>query len=461
MSLSQFLLILGARRKLLLATMATILLLTLVASLALPKVYKASASVLLNPGIDPVTGQALPGQLVPSYLATQLGILQSRALALQVVEQLKLEQRPQFQSRHDSTLGRDRVADAVLKKFNAKPGRDSNVVELVYADPDPRWAAAIVNAWARDFQRMNMDLRLEPARQASTYFEEQLRRQRAALDEAQQRTSAWQQKKGIANVDEKLDAETLRLKELTTQLVTVQNQLLEARSRQTQAEGEGGVNSNDVLANPMIQNLRVALATAESKFAQVAEKFTENHPRYIEAQAEVARLKAELRANSKNAASGMSRAASATRERELALERAVQAQKARVLALNRDRDELQVMQKEVESRQKAYDGLLQKQAQTVVEAGSRQSEVTLLSAAVPPAKAAFPRLTLNLACALLLGLLLGIGLALLAELRDRRIRSSNDLLDVLQAPVLGSIRWGKPSQSRLPAPHWLLPQPSA
>ena len=53
------------------------------------------------------------------------------------------------------------------------------------------------------------------------------------------------------------------------------------------------------------------------------------------------------------------------------------------------------------------------------------------------------------------------GLDVQAELRDRRIRSSNDLLDVLQAPVLGSIRWGKPSQSRLPAPHWLLPQPSA
>ncbi|MDO9216656.1 MAG: GNVR domain-containing protein, partial [Lacisediminimonas sp.] len=254
--------------------------------------------------------------------------------------------------------------------------------------------------------------------------------------------------------------ESHRLKELTTQLVTVQAQLLEANSRQLQARGAGGAESSDVLANPMIQNLRVALASAEGKFAQVAERFTDSHPRYLEARAEVDRLRAELSANSRSASTGLSRNALALQQRQRELEAQVNAQKDRVLVLNRSRNELLVMAKEAESHQKAFDLLLQKQAQASVEGQSGQTEVTILNTATPALKPSSPILLLNLALALLAGLLLGLGLALLAELRDRRIRSSQDLMDVLGAPVLGTVHWGAPSRPRIGGPRWMLPRPA-
>lgn len=465
MSFTQLLLILHARRKLFAVTLATLLLLTLAASLLLPKTYKASATVVLNPGIDPVTGQALPGQLVPSYLATQVGILQSQGLALKVVEELRLSQREWLHDKymsasHGQGSENNWIADYLVKHLDVKPTRESNVIELSYGDREAQWSADIANAYARIYQRTNMELRLEPAKRATGYFHDQVRTQRAALENAQQRMSAYQKEKGIANVDEKLDVESLRLKELTTQLVTVQSQLMDADSKKRASSGDGGAESSDVLANPMIQNLRVNLAAAEAKLAQAAERYTPAHPHYQEAQAEVNRLRAQLQSNSKSAATGFSRSASAARQRERELQAAVTAQKERVLELNRARDELTIMAREVESQQKAYDLLLQKQAAASVEGQSGQSEVTLLSTAVAPIKPAFPILWLNLAIALVAGTLLGIGLALLAEVRDRRVRTSQDLVDALDAPVLASLRLGPGPRKPLPGPTWRLPQPA-
>jgi capsular polysaccharide biosynthesis protein len=46
---------------------------------------------------------------------------------------------------------------------------------------------------------------------------------------------------------------------------------------------------------------------------------------------------------------------------------------------------------------------------------------------------------LNTVVALMLGLLLGIGAALLLELTRRRVRSTEDLVEALHIPMLGSI----------------------
>jgi succinoglycan biosynthesis transport protein ExoP len=95
MSFSQFLLILRARRWILIATVLLTVSVTLVVSLLLPKTYKATASLLLNyKGMDPVTGLTMPGQLLPGYMATQIDIISSKNVALRVVDRLRLAESP-------------------------------------------------------------------------------------------------------------------------------------------------------------------------------------------------------------------------------------------------------------------------------------------------------------------------------------------------------------------------------
>ena len=105
--------------------------------------------------------------------------------------------------------------------------------------------------------------------------------------------------------------------------------------------------------------------------------------------------------------------------------------------MNAARDAGAVLAREVESAQKLYDQALQRYGQIRLEGHAGQTQVIVLNAAAIPSSPASPRLEFNLVLAVFLGSLLGIGLALLREMTDRRVRSAYDLSAVLGAPVLG------------------------
>lgn len=95
MNFHQFLLVLFVRKQILLFTLLITVGATVVVSLMLPKTYKGTASVLISyKGVDPVTGLALPMQLLPGYMSTQIDIISSKNVALKVVDQLRLAESP-------------------------------------------------------------------------------------------------------------------------------------------------------------------------------------------------------------------------------------------------------------------------------------------------------------------------------------------------------------------------------
>ena len=101
-------------------------------------------------------------------------------------------------------------------------------------------------------------------------------------------------------------------------------------------------------------------------------------------------------------------------------------------------DELGVLLKDLDSAQRAFDAASQRFSQTRIEALSEQSDISLLNPAVAPLEPSSPRVLLNTLVAVLLGTILGVGLALLLELLNRPLRSSGDLKDMLGIPVLGT-----------------------
>lgn len=472
MTFSQLMLILRARRAVILITLFIALTAAIAVSLLLPRTYHATTTLVLNyKGIDPLTGVAYPGQMVPSYMATQIGILQSMGVARQVSEQLRLADRAEYREAHQAaTSGRgdidDWIAGLLQKKLEVVPARDSNVLEVNFEGPDPELAASIANAFAAAYQATSIQLKVEPVKNASLYFNDQIRALRTELEAAQEKLSAYQQDQGISNAEGRFDVESVRLNELSAQLVTVQNQLMEAQSRRRQSQDAGGNASPDVLSSPLIQNLKAAVAQAAAKFSQVSERYTSEHPHYQEAQAELTKLRNELADNMRATSQGVANNARILQQREAELNKALSEQKAKVIQLNRARDVLAVLSKDVDSAQHAYDAATQRVAQTNLEAQFNQSEAAILNPARTPYRHASPRLSLNLALAGIVGLLIGLGLALLAETRDRRVRSGRDLAEALQVPVFAVVDWGirKGPRARL-LPDWIsrprLPSPQA
>ena len=462
----QFLLLLRARRKLILATLLATILLALGWSLVQGKTYTATTSVLLNyKGVDPLTGLTMPGQLLPGYMATQIDIISSKNVALRVVDRLRMATNPaviaQFQ---DATDGRgtvrDWLADLLLRKLDIKPSRESSVVEISFKGADPGFAAAVANAFAEEYQNVSVRLKTEPMKKASSYFNEQTRQLRDNVETAQARLSKYQQDKGIVSLDNnRVDIELSRLSDLSSQLVAAQTLALEATSRERMAGG-GNAQSPDVANNPLIQNLRVSLSAAEAKLAESASRYGRNHPAYQAASAEVAKMRADLDAALATVSRSVGGNAQVLRQREEDLRNALAAQKAKVLELNRTRDELGVLLKDLDSAQRAFDAAAGRFSQTRIEAQSEQSDIAVLNPAVAPAEPSGPRILLNTLVAVLLGTVLGVGMALMLELLNRPVRSTGDVQELLGIPVLGTVTW-QPARPRgglraLMAPRRLL-----
>jgi uncharacterized protein involved in exopolysaccharide biosynthesis len=118
------------------------------------------------------------------------------------------------------------------------------------------------------------------------------------------------------------------------------------------------------------------------------------------------------------------------------LRNALEAQRARVLSLKKQRDQLAIYQREVETAQRALELLSQRVTATNVESRSRQSNVNVVSSAFPTDKPSRPNTVLNVAIGTFFGLLLGVIAAITMEAVQRPIRSSDDLLEAAGVPIL-------------------------
>lgn len=464
MNFSQFFLILRARKWIFLITLLVTVTATVVVSKLLPKTYKASTSLLLNyKGVDPLTGLAMPSQLLPGYMATQVDIITSMNVARRVVDQLKLADSPAVVAQfNEDTRGvgsiQDWLADLLLTKLEIVPSRESSVIEIGFKGSDPQFVTAVANAFADQYQRVSIQLKVDPMKKASVYFNEQTKLLRDNVELAQSRLSKYQQEHGIVSVDNRLDVESNRLNDLSAQLVAAQGQAMEAASRRNMAQGTQSAESPDVATNPLIQNLKVGLGAAETKLAELGQRLGTNHPQYQSAKTEADKMRAELAVQMKITSNSVGNNASILAQREGAIRAALAEQKNKVLELNRTRDEMNVLAKDVESAQRAFDITSQRFSQTKIEGQSDQSDIAVLNPAIVPTAPAGPRVGLNTALAAFLGSLLGLGIAMLAEMFDRRVRSGDDLDNVLGIPVLGAIEWNAPTQKRFRAINAVLPR---
>lgn len=450
MTMMQFLRVMWARKWLMLATLGVTVAAAIVYSVVLPKQYTATSTLVVNSkGADPMTGTMLPAQLVPGYMATQIGILSSQNVGLKVVDSLKLAQSPVVQQQFNEVAHgqgdiREWLASALITKLKITPSHESNLIDVAYTANNPEFAAVIANGFVQAYIKTSLDLRTDPARQTNLWYEEQIKELRDKLESAQTRLSDYQRKKGIVAVDERLDVENTRLAELSSQLVAAQAQTYDSQSRNRRS----GDQLSDVVNSQLIQGLKGNIAQGESRLAQLSEKLGKNHPEYLRAQAEVDALRNKLEHEMRNAQTGVNTTMRISQQREGDLRASLAAQKAKVLALKQQRDEGSVLARDVESAQRAYDMALQRATQTRMESQSDQTDIAVLNPATPPLKASGPKLQLNTVLATALGTLLATAFALLAELLDRRLRSEEDFVNILGAPVLAALKPGSDIQRR-------------
>jgi len=440
MNFTQFLLILNARKWIILGVLLLTVAATATVSLLLPREYTATTTLIIDSkSKDSLTGQILPSQMFPGYMATQIDIINSSQVASRVVRELKLTENPatreQFMA---ATQGQGTIeqwlGNLLLQKVSAEPSRESSIISIGFTGSDPRFAAIVANAFAKAYIETNLDLRVAPAKLTAAWFDEQIVQLREKLDQAQQKLTAYQREKGIVESEERLDVETRRMADLAGQMVAAQSASFDASSR-TRDSGS----LPEVFNNPSVQNLKAQIAQGEGRLAELAKRVGANHPDYQRVQAEVNSYKEKLATELSTATRGVGATAGAARQRFNELSGAFARQKAQVLALKQQREEATLLARDLENAQRIYDSALQRYGQSRMEAQSTLTDIAVLNPAVAPTAASKPRVMFNLLLAVFFGTLLGVSLGFLIELLDRRVRSGHDIVASLEIPVLGEV----------------------
>ena len=445
LSLRQFLAVIQGRARQVVGIWLAIVLVVLAASLLLPKRYTAMAAVAVDVKAPELfnSTNSLNAGWVPSYIATQVDVLMSELVALKAIDALGLERDATLlEDWQKATKGegdlRSWIAAEMHKKLDVKATLTSNALYVAYTAPSPQRAADVANAVVRGYIAAAVDMKTEPTRQFTGFFDERSKQLRGELEAAQSRLSAYQRAHGIVAKDERLDMETVRLNELNAQLMALQAQVADSASRRDMARADPS-RSPEVMNSGLVSGLTADLNRQQQKVEELLTRLGDQHPQVVEAKASIAELRRRIAAASTQVTGGLASTDAVNRSRLAQVESALAAQRAKVLTMKERRDKVEVLLRDVENAQKAYDMVATRASQTSLESQSTQTSVTVLKVASVPTKPSSPLLALNLAIAGVVGLIVALGAVVLRETMDRRLRTRDDVVMDLRIPMLGEL----------------------
>jgi succinoglycan biosynthesis transport protein ExoP len=465
--------VLRARWRRILLTWLAVVGVVVVVSLSLPRRYEATASVVVEmSGTDPIGGQAVfkPAGAVSAFIATQADIIRSEEVALGALRKLGLQDQQAWRDKwQQATSGQGDfeswLAGQLQRRLDVRPSRDSNLLTVGFSSAEPEFSAAVANAVVQSFIDTTVQMQTGPARRFNSFFAERAKPLREQLDQARSRLSAYEKEHGIA-VGEEPDLESARLAELNSQLVNLQDAAAEASNARKQALASPG-DMREVRNDPQVAVLTGELVRQEGHLADLRSEFGERHPAVMQARQSIAAAKQRLEGARRRSAESLGASSKVLEARLAEVRAAITRQQALVLKRKSERDAAAGLLRDVENAQKAYSAVLSRASQTALEsANTTQTTVSVLKSATPPLWSP-STLIRNLIVAVLLGLLLGIARALLAERRDRRLRTVEDVVRGLQQPLLlalpdgarGRDRRSEQTRRRLVAPYPRLAAP--
>jgi polysaccharide biosynthesis transport protein len=444
MSIIQFLRILFARWKLILATtLACFLVATTIASL-LPKRYPASARVLFEAKADPVTGEVLIGGRGGSYLGTQMQIIRDMRVAGAVVDRLGLLNDPGLVAAYEAS-GRTAedggmrawLGQQIIEGTSASMVRGSNIMEITYETDNPDRAKAIVGVVRDAYIGESLRLRTDPAGRTGAWYREQTGIAREELTKAEAALSDYMLKNNVTVVNG-VDSESAKL-------ASLQGALQQAQGM----ESTNTLSTSTRLANdPVADQLEIQLAAIEDELALAGARLGTAHPSYkaIEARRNtIASQIGQARARSQRNVTVMS---GAVKQSVAELTQQVEAQAKLVLNRKPILDELLRLSREVEMKRAQYESANKRTDELKLAADQSEPGITIMGDPVASRTPSYPKVGQIALISALMGFGLGLVIALLMEFIARRVRGHEDLSFAAGAPVLAVVSASQPSSLR-------------
>jgi succinoglycan biosynthesis transport protein ExoP len=472
-TLREYLRVLIKRKWMVIAVVAGIFMVVAVASLRQTPVYEAVGQIVVNKADSNLITFKDSGPVMdyydPSDLDTEVLILQSDLLALQVIRQLNLDKRPEFGGHSDQTQP-NLVADplqadsshisALLGSFRGNLHvalvPNTRIINIQYNSTDPQLAASAVNTLAATYVEQNFKTKFESTRQASDWLSKQLVDLQMKVETSQEKLVRYQKEHEILGTDEKTNIITEKLDELNKEMTMAESDRMqkEAVYRQTQSNdpvavsaaivSDTGGRTND-LSSALLDKLRDQQVSLRIQVAELSTQFGPSYPKIAQINNQLKEIDRQLQSETTKAVDHLKGQYLAALQRENMLRGSFEKQKQEANKLNESAIEYSILKRDLDSNRTLYEGLLEKLKEAGVTAGLRSNNFRIINAARVPTSPSEPNIPRNLTFALLLGVISGVSLAFLLESMDNTVRTPEQAQALSCLPSLGMIPLGSKS----------------
>jgi polysaccharide biosynthesis transport protein len=391
--------------------------------------FQASATVLIDPEPPKVVNRVqdlVQGAGSEEYHATQVRLIQARPVIEGAVQRLRAKQ--QFDGIGESGDAYWRV----LGGLTVDPVKNTRLVNVRFMDADPRVAAVIANAVAQEFVRYNLEVKNKIAQEALVWLNEQLASLRTQTQQSSKALQAYQARADLMGLKEQQDLAHQKIKAAMSAYLDAQNQRLAIEiklrelSRASQ-DSKGAEAIYSVAADPLIQKLKSEASDLQIERTRLGQIYKEKHPDLQTLDSQIKQINLRLQAEIQRLLRAVETELKVARIREETLAASVDQIRKEARHLTERETQALGLQWEKDSNEELQGAVLKRLKEMGVATMLEASSVRLVEPAFPPGLPSRPRKSLIWSLSVVAGLALSIGMALLAESLDNRVRSREDI----------------------------------
>jgi succinoglycan biosynthesis transport protein ExoP len=452
--LYDYLLILRKHKWLILSFLLAVVTIVTIATFRMQAVYVATARVEMDPSnanILPFQGMDPYGYEMDleNYIETQSKILTSETLALETIRSSGLGARPEFASPSGpseavaigSLENQKRPAElgAFLGSLSVRRVPNSRLVDVSFESTDPQFAAHIVNEHIRNFQDQNIRSHYDETTRATTWLRNELEELKITVQQSEDKRIAYERKNQIWTLDDKSNITTQRLADTNKELTDAQSERMRKEALFQFAKAGDIASVPQLRDNPVLQGLTLRRQAAAAEYSEALNQYGPNFPKVQRLQAQLKDIDQLIQRENVNALSRIEIEYRESRERENLLIQALDEQKVAANEMAERMVEYNILKREAEASKALYDGLMTKLKEVGISAALQSSNIRVVDPAMIPAYPSRPAKARNIVLAFLVGLVGGIGLALMREYLDNTVKTPDDIETLARLPSLAVV----------------------
>ncbi len=452
--LYDYLLILRKHLWLILSFMLAVVTLVSIATFRMQPVYVANAkieidrentSVLPFPGVDSYDYM----MDVDNYIETQARILTSETLALQTIRNSGLAGAPELSSDDvpseaiatGSLANQKRPPEiaAFLGSLSVKRIPNTRLMEVTYESSDPVQAARMLNAHLDNYKALNMQGHYAATTEATTWLQVQQADLKRKVEKSESDRINYERQNQIWGVDDKQNMTTQRLLDLNKELTDAESETLKKRALYEFAESGALDAVPQIRDNPVLQDMQKRRADLSLLYTDGLNQYGPNFPKVQRLQAQIKEMDDQIAKERKGITVQLRSDYDEAKARQDLLTQRLEEQKAETNAMSEKMVQYNILKREAEANKTLYEGLLTKLREANIAASLKSSNIRVIDPAMIPSSPARPARARNIALAFLIGLVGGVGVALLREYLDNTVKTPDDVETLARLPSLAVV----------------------